>query len=45
LADWAKSHEPGVHGHHSYNLSEFGLEADQVLDRFAPYLEAYDADA
>jgi hypothetical protein len=43
LAGWATSHEPGAHGQHSYDLSDFGLAADQVLERFAPYLEAYDA--
>ena len=43
VAGWAKTHEPGSHGHHSYDLSDFGLTADQVRQRFAPYLEAYDA--
>jgi len=43
MAGWAKSHEPGSHGQHSYDLSDFGLSAAQVRQRFAPYLEAYDA--
>jgi hypothetical protein len=42
---WAKGHEPGSHGRHSYDLAEFGLRADQVRERFAPYLKSYDADA
>ena len=42
---WAMDHEPGAHGQHSYSLADFGLEADQVRERFAPYLETYDADA
>jgi hypothetical protein len=40
---WANGHEPGSHGQHSYDLAEFGLRADQVRERFAPYLESYDA--
>jgi len=40
---WATTHEPGSHGRHSYDLAEFGLSADQVRERFAPYLESYDA--
>jgi hypothetical protein len=43
VTGWAKSHEPGAHGQHSYDLADFGLEADQVRERFAPYLESYDA--
>ena len=43
VSGWAKGHEPGAHGHHSYELTDFGLSADQVRRRFAPYLEAYDA--
>ncbi len=43
MAGWAESHEPGAHRPHSYDLSDFGLSADQVRLRFAPYLEAYDA--
>ena len=43
VTSWAKSHEPGAHGRHSYDLADFGLEADQVRERFAPYLDSYDA--
>jgi hypothetical protein len=39
---WAKQHEPGSHGAHSYDLADFGLGADRVRARFAPYLEAFD---
>jgi hypothetical protein len=42
---WASGHEPGAHGRHTYELSDFGLEADQVRERFASYLAAYDAGA
>ena len=40
---WASRHEPGAHGRHTYELSDFGLEADQVRERFARYLATYDA--
>lgn len=43
VSTWATTHEPGSHGRHSYDLAEFGLSADQVRERFAPYLESYDA--
>jgi hypothetical protein len=42
---WASGHEPGAHGRHSYELSDFGLDADQVRERFARYLATYDAGA
>jgi hypothetical protein len=43
VVGWAESHPPGAHGQHSYDLADFGLRADQVHERFAPYLETYDA--
>jgi hypothetical protein len=44
VARWASGHEPGAHGTHSYDLADFGLEAGQVRERFAPYLEAFAAE-
>ena len=43
VSSWATTHEPGSHGHHSYDLADFGLTIEQVHERFAPYLDAYDA--
>lgn len=43
VARWAGSHEPGSHGQHTYSLADFGLDADQVHERFAPYMSSYDA--
>jgi hypothetical protein len=40
---WASGHEPGAHGRHAYELSDFGLDADQVRERFGRYLATYDA--
>ena len=34
---WAHSHEPGSHGIHRYELSEFGLSPGQIRERFADY--------
>jgi hypothetical protein len=42
VAEWAGTHEPDPRGTHSYQLSDFGLEADQVRERFAPYYAAFD---
>jgi Sulfotransferase family len=45
VAAWAGTHEPGAHGTHSYELSDFGLERDQIRERFAPYYAAFDIEA
>ena len=44
VTTWASSHEPGAHGTHAYDLADFGLDADQVRERFAPYIESYEAE-
>ena len=31
----------GKHGSHDYKLEEFGLTEQQVLDRFANYIDTY----
>ena len=41
LEDWARAHRPREHGVHQFHLEEFGLDADQVRDRFAPYLQRF----
>ncbi len=41
VAGWAAGHGPGGHGTHDYRLSDFGLEADQVTERFAPYCDTF----
>jgi hypothetical protein len=41
VGEWARSHEPGSHGTHTYELSAFGLDADQISERFAPYCAAF----
>jgi hypothetical protein len=41
---WAQDHEPGSHGHHTYDLAQFGLEPDRVRNRFTRYMETYDAE-
>jgi len=38
---WADTHEPGSHGIHRYELSEFGLRPEQIRERFAPYCAAF----
>jgi hypothetical protein len=45
VARWADSHEPGAHGTHSYELSDFGLEPAQIRERFAPYYARFDVQA
>ncbi|MBW2423990.1 MAG: sulfotransferase [Deltaproteobacteria bacterium] len=36
------AHPPGRHGRHAYSLEQWGLEAEEIRERFRPYLEAYD---
>ena len=45
VTQWAGGHEPGAHGRHSYSLADYGLDADQVHERFARYMATYDAAA
>jgi hypothetical protein len=45
VTQWAAGHEPGTHGRHSYELAQFGLDADAVQEQFARYMATYDAAA
>jgi hypothetical protein len=38
---WAADHPPGSHGEHTYELSQFGLDVDQVRSRFRRYLDEH----
>ena len=40
---WAAAHEPGSHGAHTYSLNDFGITAEQVRARFAPYIDSFAA--
>ena len=42
---WAGIHQPGAHGTHAYELSDFGLVPDQIRERFAPYYAAFDIES
>jgi hypothetical protein len=39
----AELDDAGSHGSHSYELTDFGIDADVVRGKFAPYIAAYDA--
>ena len=43
VANWAGHHAPGSQGSHQYELADFGIDADTVRRKFAPYIEAFDA--
>ena len=43
VSAWAGGHQSGSHGQHTYSLADFNLHADQVRERFAPYMKAFDA--
>ena len=42
ITAYVADHPRGKHGSHDYHLREFGLSEQQVLDRFATYIETYD---
>jgi Sulfotransferase family len=42
VGEWADTHEPGAHGAHSYELSDFGLDPELIRERFAPYYASFD---
>jgi hypothetical protein len=44
VEQWAATHQPGSHGSHSYELSDFGLEPGLVRERFAPYYATFDVE-
>ena len=37
-----RANPKGKHGKHEYDLATYGLEASQVLERFAPYVQRFD---
>jgi hypothetical protein len=43
VEQWAGGHEPGSHGSHTYALEDFGIDADTVRAKFAPYIAAFNA--
>lgn len=42
MRSWLADHERGAHGRHEYDLADFGLDAAQVHERFAAYLERFE---
>jgi hypothetical protein len=45
VEQWAREHKPGSRGAHDYDLTDYGLTAEGVRERFADYLATYDATA
>jgi hypothetical protein len=45
VEQWAAEHKPGTRGAHDYELADFGLTPEGVRERFAEYLDTYDATA
>jgi hypothetical protein len=43
VTDWASHHQPGSHGSHRYELADFGIDAESIRARFAPYVQTYAA--
>lgn len=43
VAQWAASHQPGLHGTHVSHLEDFGLHSQQVHAAFARYTERFGA--
>ena len=45
VQEWADGHKPGHRGTHDYELSDYGLTAEQVHEAFGEYVATYDATA
>ena len=45
VEQWAREHRPGSRGAHEYDLADYGLTPEGVRDRFAEYLDTYNASA
>jgi hypothetical protein len=45
VEQWAADHKPGTRGAHDYELADFGLTPEGVRERFAEYLDTYNATA
>ncbi|MFK7977277.1 MAG: hypothetical protein AB8C02_14170, partial [Halioglobus sp.] len=41
LAAYVADNPRGQHGSHDYQLAEFGLSEQQVLDRFGHYIDTF----
>lgn len=42
ISDYVATHPKGALGSHRYDVTEFGLDADELRERFAGYIERYD---
>ena len=42
IADYVDAHPKGQFGAHTYDVAEFGLDADELAERFAGYIDRYD---
>lgn len=45
VQEWAKGHQPGQRGTHTYDLADYGLTPEQVREAFSDYMATYDASA
>ena len=41
MRQWLADNPQGKHGSHRYSLEQFGLEREQIIERFATYCERY----
>jgi Sulfotransferase family len=42
ISSYVDAHPRGRHGEHHYDLAEFGLDADEIRERFSAYTDRYD---
>ena len=42
IADYVDAHPKGQFGAHRYDVAEFGLDAGELAERFAGYIDRYD---
>ena len=42
IGDYVAAHPKGQFGAHRYDVAEFGLDAGELAERFAAYIDRYD---
>lgn len=42
IQSWRRDNPPGKRGSHDYALEDYGLNADEMMERFAFYIDRYD---
>jgi hypothetical protein len=42
MLEWSEKNKPGTYGKHRYTLAQFGMDQDEIRERYAFYTDRYD---